>query len=154
MANLYEINQGILECIDAETGEIIDLDRLQALQIEREQKLENVALWYKNLISDAAQYKAEKDSFAEKERIAKNKAESLKKYLDEALAGNPYKTTRVSVSYRKSESVVVDDVYKIPEHYLKYSEPTADKTAIKSAIKAGEEIAGAHIEQKQNISIK
>lgn len=154
MATLYKINQEILSCIDAETGEIIDFERLQALQIEREEKLENVALWYKNLVSDAAQYKAEKDAFAEKERIAKNKAERLKQYLDEALAGNPYKTTRVTVAYRKSESVVVDDVYQIPEGFLKFSEPTADKTAIKAAIKAGEQIAGAHIEEKMNMSIK
>lgn len=59
MANLYDINSEILSCIDAETGEIIDVERLQALQMEREQKVENVALWYKNLLSDAAQYAEE-----------------------------------------------------------------------------------------------
>ena len=35
MANLYDINSEILSCIDAETGEIIDVERLQALQMER-----------------------------------------------------------------------------------------------------------------------
>ena len=64
MANLYEINQAITECIDNETGEIIDVEKLEELQLEREAKIENVALWYKNLLSDAEAYKAEKNAFA------------------------------------------------------------------------------------------
>lgn len=33
MANLYEINEQILSCVDMETGEIIDADKLQDLQL-------------------------------------------------------------------------------------------------------------------------
>lgn len=154
MASLYEIDAEIMACIDGETGEIIDDEKLAALQMERDKKVENVALWYKNLTSDAAAYKAEKDAFAERERVAKNKAESLKKYLDSALAGQPFKSTRVSVSYRASDAVIVDDVQLIDPAYLKFAEPTPDKTAIKKAIKAGETVDGAHIEQRSNISIK
>lgn len=154
MATLYEIDAEILECIDGETGEIIDAERLAALQMDREEKIEKIALWYKNLLSDAAAYKAEKDAFAERERIAKNKADRLKQFLADALAGSPYKSTRAVISFRRTESVEVDDIYSVPDHFLKYAEPTADKVAIKAAIKAGEEIAGVHIEQKQSISIK
>lgn len=39
MSTLYEINSAILDCVDLETGEIIDIDRLQALQIEKTQSL-------------------------------------------------------------------------------------------------------------------
>ena len=46
---LYEIDEAILSCIDTDTGEILDADKLNALQIEREEKLENVALWIKKL---------------------------------------------------------------------------------------------------------
>lgn len=152
--NLYEIDNQILDCIDKDTGEVIDVERLQELQLERDKKIENVALWYKNLLSDAEQLKAEKDAFAKREKIAKNKAESLKAYLDSALCGGNYKTTRVTISYRSSEAVVIDDIYKLDENFVKYSEPTADKDAIKKAIKAGLEIEGAHIESRSNISIK
>ena len=38
---LYEIDAAILGCIDQETGEVIDPEQLDALQIERETKLEN-----------------------------------------------------------------------------------------------------------------
>lgn len=154
MANLYEINQAIMACIDSETGEIIDMQKLAELQLEREQKIENVALWYKNLLSDAEQYKAEKNAFAEKEQKAKNKAESLKNYLDFALAGDNYKSARVNVSYRQSESVIIDDIDILDERFIKFAEPTADKVAIKNALKAGEDVKGVHLEQKSNIQIK
>ena len=64
MATLYEIDAGILSCIDVETGEVLDPEKLEALQMEREEKIESVALWYKNLCSDAEAYKAEKQAFA------------------------------------------------------------------------------------------
>ena len=42
---IFEIDEAILECVDLETGEIIDAERLDALQMERDKKIENVALW-------------------------------------------------------------------------------------------------------------
>lgn len=43
MASLYEIEQSILDCIDTETGEIIDAEKLNELMLEKEVKIENVA---------------------------------------------------------------------------------------------------------------
>lgn len=40
------------------------------------------------------------------------------------------------------------------DSYLKYAEPTADKTAIKDAISSGVEIPGCQIVEKSNIQIK
>lgn len=105
-------------------------------------------------MSDAEQYKAEKQAFEAKEKAAKSKAESLKKLLDDELNETPFKTIRVNVTYRKSEAVIIDDISKLGAGFVKYAEPTADKTAIKKAIKAGEAIEGAHIEERANISIK
>lgn len=155
MAKLYEIDQAILECVDGESGEVLDAGRLDALMIERDGKIESVALWYKNLVSDAEAYKAEKEAFAAKEKAAKTKAESLKWWLDQALAGQTFKTTRVTASYRKSTPVVIDDVDRIPEEYLRtVTEVSPDKVAIKEAIAGGKEIPGAHVEEKMNLSIK
>ena len=58
MASLYEIDQAIMACLDFETGEILDADRLNALQMERQDKVESVVLWIKNLAADAIAYKA------------------------------------------------------------------------------------------------
>ena len=44
MRALYEIDNEILACVDLETGEVIDTERLDALQMEREKKVEAVAM--------------------------------------------------------------------------------------------------------------
>lgn len=151
---LYEINKAILECVDPETGELIDFEKFNELQIEKDEKIEGVALWYKDLIAEANAIKEEKDRLAEREKSARNRAERLKKYLAYALNGEQFKTARCALSFRKSEKVIIEDVYKIPGVFLKFSEPKADLTEIKKAIKNGEEINGAHIEETQNIQIK
>ena len=45
MATLYEIESAIYDCVDSETGEVIDEEKLNALMMERSAKLESVALW-------------------------------------------------------------------------------------------------------------
>lgn len=154
MATLYEIDQGILNCLDMDTGEVIDPDKLSELQMERDTKIENVALWIKNLNADIADYKAEKDSFAEKEKQAKTKLEGLKNWLVFALNGNKFNTAKVSVSYRKSEAVEVDEEAVPKKWMVKKVTFTPDKTAIKNAIKQGRNIKGCTLVEKNNIQIK
>jgi hypothetical protein len=154
MANLYDIDAAILACVDLETGEIIDEEQLQALQLEREQKIEQVALWHKNLLSDAAQYAAEEAAFKKKKQVAQAKAERLKAYLQDALQGDKYKSTRVSITYRTTPRVIVDDVLNLPPRFVRFPAPEPNKTEIMAAIKGGEEINGAHLESNQSIIIK
>ena len=155
MASLYQIDQAILECLDAETGEIIDAEKLNALFMEKNQKIENVALWIKNLQADALAYKAEKDAFAARQKAAENKVESLKAYLVSALDGQKFSTAKCAVSFRKPEAVQVDDVNSIPAEWIRTKttiEP--DKTAIKAAIKAGQEITGCKLVENTSVQIK
>lgn len=154
MANLYDIEDAILECVDMETGEIIDCDKLAELQMERDEKIQNIALWIKNLEADAEAYKKEKDSFAEKQKAAENKAKKLKEYLSTFLDGQAFKSARVNISFRSSEAVNITDISKIPEQFLKYAEPTADKTEIKKMLKTGFAIDGAELVSNRNIQIK
>lgn len=151
---LYEINEAILECIDEETGEILDGEKLTALSMERDEKIENVALWYKNLLADAEAYKAEKISFYQKEIAARNKAEKVKQWLYATLAGNNFKTTRVSVNFRKTESVKVVSLIDVPNDFLRYKEPEVDKVAVRKAIKEGATVGGVVLEQATSMSIK
>ena len=79
----------------------------------------------------------------------------LKKYVGEVLDGQKFQTARVSASWRKSEAVeYVGNVFELPEDYIKYSDPTVDKTALKKALKNGEEIEGARLVIRQNLQIK
>lgn len=129
--------------------------KFDALQIERGEKLENVALWYKNLQSEAAAYKSEKDVFADKQKRAEAKADSLKKYLDSELHGSKFDTVKVNISYRKSTSVEVVDQDSIPEQYLRtVTTVSPDKTEIAKALKVGEIVPGTELKENQNIQIK
>lgn len=152
--NLYEINEQILGCVDEETGEIIDEQKLAELNLARDEKVENIALWIKNLLSDAEAIKQEKMKLAERQKVTENKAESLKKYLASYMNGGRFNTARVQIGWRKSKQVQVQDITKIDDDYLKYAEPTADKTKIKKAIEAGVEIEGAELVEINNIQIK
>ena len=154
MASLYQINEEILSCIDMESGEIIDIEKLNSLQMALEDKLESIACWVKNLEADAAAFKAEKESFADRQKAAENKAVSLKRYLSDFLAGQKFETLRVKVSFRKSESLEVSEEAKIPEEFLRYKEPEINKADLKKAVKAGLVLDGVQLVEKQNISIK
>lgn len=155
MSSLYSINQEILNCVDLETGEILDEQAFEALQMERNEKLENIALWVKNLTSEAEALKAEEKAFAERRKSAEKKAESLKRYLSQQLNGQKFTTTRTSVSFRKSSSVEVLDLDKLPAEYRKEVHAfVADKTEISKALKAGQEVEGAVLIQSLNLQIK
>ena len=156
---IYEINEQILNCIDLETGEIIDINRLNDLQLERDAKIENVACWIKELKAEAEAIKAEKLALAERQKVAENKAESLKKWLAYALDGQKFKTSKCSISYRKSESVEVTDeglsnLMKEHDELLTYKAPEPNKKAIKQAIKDGLSVEGVRLECNTSVIIK
>jgi hypothetical protein len=155
MASLYEIDKSILECIDRETGEMIDPDRLETLFMERNQKIENVALWIKNLQSDALAFKAEKEAFAEREKAANAKIEQLKKYLAQALDGQKFSTGKCAVSFRRSEQVEVLDETIIPRAYMVETVTyKPDKKLIKEMLKDGEQVSGCQLIENLNPQIK
>lgn len=152
---LYEIDQAILACIDEESGEIIDADALAELSMERDKKVEGVALWIKNLRAEADALKAEKEAFAEREKSARTKIDSLTAYLAQALNGEKFSTATVAVTFRKSQSVSITDAEAIPEAYMRTKVTTEpDKTAIKDALKGGEQIPGAELVTNLNPQIK
>lgn len=154
MANLYEIDEQIMQCIDEDTGEILDLEKLNHLQMQQEQKVESLALWYKNLLSDATALKAEKETFAAREKSAKNRAESIKAYLSDFLNGEKFETKKAKITFRKSKQVDIIDQSTIDDDYLIYQEPRPNKTKIKEALKSGAQLKGVQLVEKKNIQIK
>lgn len=154
MANLYEINQAILNCMDPETGEIID-DRISDLLMEKEQKLESIALWIKNLQADVQMFKAEKEAFENRQKAAEKKLVSLMNYLTTNLKGEKFSTGKCAVSFRKSDSVDVYNETLVPKKYLtKKISYTPDKNAIKELLKGGHKVGGCRLVEKLNPQIK
>lgn len=154
MATLYEIDAAIMDCVDAESGEIIDEEQLNSLLMERSAKLEGVALWIKNLDSDAAAIRAEREALEKRQKAAENKAASLRRWLTEALGGQKFSTARVAISYKKSVSTEVDNESVAKKWCKKKITYTPDKTAIKEAMLSGVKIKGCRLVEKQNIQIK
>jgi len=155
MRKLYEIEKEILDCVDQETGEIIDEEKLDALEMEREKKIEAVILWYKDVKAEKEAVKAEGAALYRRGKTLENQEESLKRYIENALGGEKFKTPRCTVSYRKSKSIVIDDIKALPKKFLKeIKEDWFSKTMIKEAIESGKKVKGAHQEEKMGIVIK
>lgn len=159
---LYEIDQSMESLIDPETGELLDYEAFAKLQMEREAKLENMALWIKDLRAKAEGIKAEKKKLEDRQRAAENKAKRLTEYLALALNGQKFETARVEVSYRKSAAVEVSDQgaaidWLSANGYddrLQYAAPTISKTDLKDLIQSGVAVPGAEIVERRNIQIK
>lgn len=167
MRKLYEINRDIENLINAvtdpETGEVVDTDALDALFLEREQKLENVALYCKDVNAEIVAISHEIMIQEQRVERLKKTYEGLKLYLANALDGQKFATAKCEVSFRKSESVELDDgfiewasdVENLALHYLKRKETvTADKTAIKQYLKSGGTLQHCQLVTKNNITIK
>lgn len=156
---LYEINEQIKNALDygcdPETGEIIDDSSLQALQIAWDEKIENICLYIKELRAEETALKNEEDALKARREGKKKRAESLSRYLQNMLAGQKFNSPKTEVSYRKTQAVTIDDADAIPHDFMRFkttSEP--NKTAIKEAIKAGGVVPGAHLEERQSMTIK
>ena len=163
MRALYEIDQAILDCVDLETGEILDSDRLDALQMEREQKLEGVVLWVKDLKAESAAVKEEADKLNARKKALDNKIDGLKAWLLRALDGGKLKTPRCNVYQTHSQRVAVADEPKLinflqtleePEKFLRFKDPELRKDEIKKALKDGTIIPGAELEETESVVIK
>lgn len=163
MRALYEIDQAILDCVDLETGEIVDPEKLTALQMERESKLEGVALWIKDLNAEAAAVKEEADKLTARKKSLDNKIAGLKAWLLFALDGEKLKTPRCSVYQTRSQRLVVADEAELiniiqtldePERFLRFRAPELKKDEIKKAIKDGWTFAGTALEETESVVIK
>lgn len=151
---LYEIDKAIADCVDEETGEIFDVEKLDALNMERDRKIENIAHLCENVKNDIAGLKEQEQIFAARRKSAEKKLDSLKEYLTYALGGQRFETVAAKVTFRKGYETVIDDEKLIPSDYWtqKVTE-TVNKTAIKEAIKSGKEVPGAHVSETLNPQI-
>lgn len=159
---IYEIDNRIAELIDPETGELLDYEAFASLQMERDTKIENMALWYKDLTAEAKAIREEEKALAERRKSAENKAERLKGYLDEALAGESYKSAKVAVSYRRSKAVEISDESAViselesseRDDCIYYTAPRVNKVALARLLKDGGAVPGAELVERNNIQVR
>ena len=162
---LYEINEQIrnaLPQIDPETGEVTNAAELDQLRMDRDEKIENIALVIKNDSALVAAIKAEAEAQAKRAKTLQNRIEWLKGYLASQLTTpdgrEKFQTAKVQIGWRRSSSVEFEDE---PAFCLAYpllcktkTEIKPDKAAVKKAIEDGQSIRGAAIVDKVGIQIK
>jgi hypothetical protein len=153
MATLFEIKKDILDCTDMETGEIIDAEKLQQLQMDKHEKLRNIAFVAINASADIAAYKEQEKRFKAKRTAAEKTLAWAKETLARELDGQKMKEAEFTVSYRPSEAIEIDEGADIPPEFLNMN-PVIDKMSLKAALKEGAVIDGCRLVQKQNIQIK
>lgn len=154
-----ELESILEQCMDPESGEIIEDDlwnAYEALQMERDQKAEGIGCWIKDLEAEAKAIREEERALAARRRSAENQAERLRRYLQFSLRGEKFSTPRLSVWYKKSQKVEVDEnrLNEIPERFLRYKQPEVAKEDVRKALVAGETVPGCALVDNVSMIIK
>ena len=162
---LYEITNDYMQLMqmmeDPEMDPQTLSDTMEGIEGELEVKAESYAKVMKNLEADVVGIKAEIDRLSERKKTIENNIKKMKETLQfamETTGKTKFKTELFSFGIRKNApAVVMDEPYieNVPERFLKYSDPTINRSAIKEAIQNGEDLEGvAHLEQTRSLTIK
>lgn len=170
MYNLLEYN------VDSETGEIIETEEefnnlYESIQIDLQTKIDNTICLTKLIDGEVDVIDKEIKRLQGEKKARENRKEWLKNHVDKFVRRqftnengeldieglSKYKATlpHSKISYRKSTSVDVYDMEKLPKEYVKTKiETSPDKVAIKSAINEGKNIDGAKLVTNYGIQLK
>lgn len=170
--SLYTIDQELKNIIDGlyervdENGELMevtdeDLKIIEELNQNRQQKLENIALYIKDLEAEALAIANEIQALGKRQERLQNKADGLRKAMVYSLTLNgdtECSSPRYHAKIKETESTEILNKALIPKEYIKVKTPepveNPDKVAIKKAIKAGIEVPGAQIKINRKINIE
>jgi len=128
----------------------------KSLAIQEKNKVNAIVGFLRETELTAESADVESKRLAEISKFYKNRTERIKKsvaYAMQAHGIEKIETDMFRLSFRKSESILVDDVELLSEKYVVFKK-SADKTAIKKAIKDGINVEGARIIANNNLQIK
>lgn len=160
---LYQIEQEYLNIVQSiiDAGGEITEEQETALSISKEQ-LQNKGVCYGFIVKelegniDLIDLEIKRLNALKKPLV--NSIDRLKNNLSQAMQMfdvTELKTPLLKINFRKSESVEIEDLNLLDSNYIKVvTTKTADKIAIKEAIKSGENVQGAVLVTNQNLQIK
>lgn len=162
---LYELSDAIEQfAASVENGEIPEeaiADTLDSMEMDFNTKADGIACIIKDKQARAKAIREESKKQERRAEALENQAESLRKYLSSQMqrAGiMKIETARNYISFHPSIRTVIEDAEAFmrnnPGYCREKVSRTIDKTAIRDALKSGQEIKGAHLEQGLNIQIK
>lgn len=177
---LFEIQDSMMALVDLqvdyETGEVVQTEEqfnelYNSIEMELTTKLDNTSSIIKMLNNELDLIDREKKRILALEKEKKRNVEWLTNRIDffirqqftdengvvdlEGLNKYKLKLPHNNISFRKSESVEIEDISKIPKKY-KAIEITEEpkKVDIKKAIKSGKVVKGASIKTNVKMSIR
>lgn len=165
MAKLKELTGYYLKMLDLLDDPEWDEDSVKAMVSEITDDFEDKCedIWYVCLEGKADYEKLEAESkrLAARAKTIKNKVDWLKSYMEECMKETgleKFETEHFKFALQNNAPSIKFaedfDVYELPEKFLKHKDPEVDKTALKDAIKAGEEFKGVRLESTQSIRIR
>lgn len=165
MANLYELVGNLKEFEyhynQAETDEeLLEAEKyLIDAEIELSEKVENIAKFIKNLEAERDIFKKESDRLASKAKSFANKADSLKRYLQDSLetAGvDKVKGDLFTVALQNNPiSLDLSTTEYIPMEFKRTPEPVVNKRELLKHIKdTGEIFEGVEVKQTRSVRIR
>lgn len=155
-----DLYSALVSSVDEETGEV-DVDIAAALanvQGTFEEKAIATATVSRMLGNTVEEVSKEIDRLKRLKAHLEREDGRVKEYLKKAMEMTGTEKVQgisASISFRQSEQTVIDNEEELPEEYITVKTTYApNKTAIKTAIKAGREVPGAHIETVKNLQIR
>ncbi len=159
MASLYEFTEQakmLMAMLDAdEIDEQTVNDTLEAMMVE--DKLDSYCKVIRQYEADAADYKAEKQFFADKQARAEKAIERMKETLSgymQATQKDKLAAGKYTLKLSQSKAVNITDEAKIPESFVVLQAPKIDKSGIRKALLSGEVVDGAELEVRHSVQIK
>lgn len=163
MATFREIDERLLALVDEETGELLDVEAFEALQMERDEKAAGLAKWVLDLQEEQELIKGEIRRLRARQEAAARKEQRLREFLPVILHGQKLKTPTVTVSYRATTAVEIEDedaliqwAQRVPEgeDCLRYKRPEVNKSEVKQLILEGTQVPGASLVDRVSTVIK
>ena len=152
--NIFNEEDLMSMCIDVDTDEFNEA-MFEGLRIERDKKIENIALWVLEDEAMAKNIKEQENKLKERREILEQRIEKRKEFLRYIAEGKKLKTDRVTVSYRTSKAVKITNEEIIPIKYKTVkTSVSVSKEDIKKDLQAGKKVEGAELEIRISTIVK
>ena len=161
---LYDLGDafnGVMDLVLDETMDLTVLETcLQTIEADIAVKCENGIGLIRSLENLRDGMKTEAQRLTERQRIIDNRIRSIKEWYQrnlDAMGKSKVETLRGTMAVQNNPpSLKVTDAEQIPICYLNLipARYEVNKEAVKTALKAGEEVPGAHLEQGRSLRIQ
>lgn len=163
MSNLFELNDQFRELSQRDDLDpTVMKDTLDAIDDTWSEKVNNIARWIESLDADVEWLAKKKRSISDELSYRKNLRANLMTYLTNSIDDRGLKEVHTDDYILRprnyKQSTVIDDEDKIPAEYRNYAKYQGmydvKKNDVYKALKAGQEVPGAHLKNNRNTVIK